>query len=660
MASAGFEHGHKLALAEQLGRASRNGDVEQMHFLLCRGADLSVAAPIAAQKVRGFEQSTMLRTPMELALEGRSANAVRFLLQHGADPHGFLSDGLTPLHHAAEQDDLASAIELVHAGASTHAKGVRGQGSALTLALAKGSYAFARDLRVAASPPPCYPENLRALPARRGALYWGGKLGGALVSLRLYAVYGTAPRGTAVAVALWVGAAAAFLLSKTTNPGYATASRNPAAARPGSAEAAQVAAEFVSMAQTADAAPDAAQGAESSSSAAGQAAGKSAESRRWHRRWARGLILDPSSQTAIPPRAVHCHLVRGMDGRSGRAVLRFDRWSETLGAAVGCGNALWYFVWLHLESWYWLLMSLTMFFSIWAADRSDLPFPVRLPWWVELMMFFVVALLGLALRSQASRMLLDASRGITQFERLTGLRDDSQAEPAPGSEYVRAWSRRFRRAYRDVAAGRSAARLVESAVAPESSADAGDGAGGSDDDSDEEGTHAAAIAGRASWWQVLGATMVNTLHRWQRAVDFLLDSEDQARLPQRAKPLLMRVEAAHEDAEARLLAMEAGADPADAQLSLYDNFDFYAGRAPNPSEVLGSGNDGAGVGAAAAQPSESGTAADRPFLCEESELSEDDIEMVMLQAAVGRAQAIAALRACNGDMMDACLMAADV
>ena len=542
---------HELALAEQLGRASRNGDVQQMHFLLCRGADLSVAAPIAAQKVRGFEQSTTLRTPLELALEGRSASAVRFLLQHGADPHAFLSDGLTPLHHAAEQNDLPSALELVHAGASTHAKGVRGQGSSLNLALAKGSYVFARDLRAAASPPPCYPENLRALPPRRAALYWGGKLGGALASLRLYAVYGTVPRGTAVAVVLWVGAAAAFLMAKSTNPGFVTPARYPPGARPGSVEAAQVAEEFASMAAGATA-PSTGLGTD-----AGGKVGTTTEFRRWRRRWARSLILNPSTRSSCPPRAVHCHLARGIEGHSGRAVLRFDRWSETLGAAVGCGNALWYFLWLQLEAWYWMLLSLTLFVSVWAADRPDLPFPVRLPWWLELMIFSTVALLALALYSQASRMLLDASRGITHFERLTGLRDSSSqaaAAPAPGSEYVRAWSRRYRRAYRDVMAGRSAACVVEGASAIESGADAGDGAGGSDGDSDAEGTHAAAAAGTASWWEVLGATARNKLHRWQRATDFFLDTEDKAQLPQPMKPLLTRVQAVHGDTEAQLLS----------------------------------------------------------------------------------------------------------
>ena len=49
-----------------------------------------------------------------------------------------------------------------------------------------------------------------------------------------------------------------------------------------------------------------------------------------------------------------------------------------------------------------------------------------------------------------------------------------------------------------------------------------------------------------------------------------------------------------------------------------------------------------------------------PALCPAELLDEEDIEMVMVQAGVGRACAVAALCAANGDMMDACLKAAEV
>ena len=92
--------------------------------------------------------------------------------------------------------------------------------------------------------------------------------------------------------------------------------------------------------------------------------------------------------------------------------------------------------------------------------------------------------------------------------------------------------------------------------------------------------------------------------------------------------------------------------------SLYDGFDFYNGHAPESPMALAPS-----TGVPNETPSQvpaPSTAAMGPPLCPEASLSEDDIEMVMVQAAVGRAVAVAALRASNGDMMDACLKAADV
>ena len=62
---------HNIELAEQLGQAARNNDVEQLYRLLCRGADLSMAVGTSRQRARGFETSIVPRAALELALEGR-------------------------------------------------------------------------------------------------------------------------------------------------------------------------------------------------------------------------------------------------------------------------------------------------------------------------------------------------------------------------------------------------------------------------------------------------------------------------------------------------------------------------------------------------------------------------------------------------------------
>ena len=108
-------------LGQRLGLAARNDDVEQLYHLLCQGADLSEPVVATRQAARGFRHSATPRVALELALEGRASAAVAFLLRHGASPHAPLSDGRRPLHHAASQADMASALALVDAGASPYA-----------------------------------------------------------------------------------------------------------------------------------------------------------------------------------------------------------------------------------------------------------------------------------------------------------------------------------------------------------------------------------------------------------------------------------------------------------------------------------------------------------------------------------------------------------
>jgi ankyrin repeat protein len=72
--------------------------------------------------------------PLHSAAAVRDAEAIRLLLEAGADPNAKEAAGFTPLHAAAHHDDEASAALLLRYGADAVAI-ARAQGSDAVLAL---------------------------------------------------------------------------------------------------------------------------------------------------------------------------------------------------------------------------------------------------------------------------------------------------------------------------------------------------------------------------------------------------------------------------------------------------------------------------------------------------------------------------------------------
>jgi len=99
-------------------------------WLMNQGADVNARSTNA-----------MKNAPLHAAAAGRNRDAVRTLLEHGADVNAGQEGGWTALHQAAQNGDVEMARLLIAAGADVNAR-ASNQQNALDLAMTKGGQAM--------------------------------------------------------------------------------------------------------------------------------------------------------------------------------------------------------------------------------------------------------------------------------------------------------------------------------------------------------------------------------------------------------------------------------------------------------------------------------------------------------------------------------------
>ena len=96
-------------------------------------------------------QNAMRNLPLHAAIAGRNQEAVRALLEHGAEVNAQQEGGWTALHGAAQNGDVETARLLIAAGANVALR-AGNQQNAMDLALTKGHQAMVDLLDEYASP----------------------------------------------------------------------------------------------------------------------------------------------------------------------------------------------------------------------------------------------------------------------------------------------------------------------------------------------------------------------------------------------------------------------------------------------------------------------------------------------------------------------------
>ena len=114
--------------------AAHFGKVDAVRFLLNRGADANARSGNA-----------MANTPLHAAAAGRAPDVIQVLIDHGANVNARQHGGWTAMHASAQNGDLESAKALVAGGADVGARADNNQ-CPLDLALTKGQQAMVEYL----------------------------------------------------------------------------------------------------------------------------------------------------------------------------------------------------------------------------------------------------------------------------------------------------------------------------------------------------------------------------------------------------------------------------------------------------------------------------------------------------------------------------------
>src|ERR671915_575158 len=125
-----------------------------LHFAAFFGRHEAAALLIErGAEVDALGRGWMTGTAMHSATSRLQSDAVRILLEAGANPNVRQSGGWTPLHAAAMNGDLASVELLLAAGADPAATNDEGR-SVVDLAAESGDHATVERVRSALQPPP--------------------------------------------------------------------------------------------------------------------------------------------------------------------------------------------------------------------------------------------------------------------------------------------------------------------------------------------------------------------------------------------------------------------------------------------------------------------------------------------------------------------------
>lgn len=125
-----------------LVKAYSNDGWTALH-LACFFGQPAIAEALIAKGANVNARSTnaMKNLPLHAAAAGRNREAVRILLERGADPNARQEAGWTTLHQAAQNGDVDMARLLIAAGADIHAR-AGNQQNAMDLAMTKGHQAM--------------------------------------------------------------------------------------------------------------------------------------------------------------------------------------------------------------------------------------------------------------------------------------------------------------------------------------------------------------------------------------------------------------------------------------------------------------------------------------------------------------------------------------